>query len=256
MISTISAAFLRAADFLEGDIMLEMERTVFCSHLGGDGALRNSMLIDYLQDTSSRHLETHPVLADFFEKEDCVMFLVSRQVDIRRRPVYGEKLRIMTRTYELNRMYGYRNTVIYGEDGEACVYSSAGGAFMNTQTLKPMRVPAELIDRVRMYERMDKMEYLPRKIALPDIQPELTSQVMIRKCDIDMNEHVNNARYLDIADEYVENCSSVKRLRIEYKQPVKKDDAITAAVYRSENSSIIVLENASGKQCCVLEYSF
>lgn len=246
----------KAADFLEDDIMFEMERTVFCSHLGEGGELRNSMLVDYLQDTSSRHLETHPVLAEFFEKEDCVMFLISRQIDILRRPVYGEKLRIMTRTYELNRMYGFRNTVICGEDGSVCVYSSAGGAFMNTQTLKPMRVPAELIERVQIYERMEQMEYLPRKIALPDRQPDLVSQVMIRKCDIDMNEHVNNARYLDIADEYVENCSSVKRLRIEYKQPVKKDDTITAAVYHDENSSVIALENGSGKQCCILEYSF
>lgn len=236
--------------------MFEMERTVFCSHLGEGGVLRNSMLVDYLQDTSSRHLETHPVLADFWEKEKCVMFLVSRQIDILRRPVYNEKLKIRTRTYELNRMYGFRNTVIYGEDGEPCVYSSAGGAFMSTVTLKPMRVSAEIIKKVKTYDRLEQMEYLPRKIALPESEPDITAPVSIRKCDIDMNDHVNNARYLDIADEFVENCSAVRRMRIEYKQPVKKGDIITAAVYKSDDRTIVSLDDEQGRQCCILEYSF
>lgn len=236
--------------------MFEMERTVFCSHLGEGGVLRNSMLVDYLQDTSSKHLETHPVLGDFWEKEKCVMFLISRQVDILRRPVYGEKLKIRTRTYELNRMYGFRNTVIYGEDGEACVYSSAGGAFMSTETLKPMRVSAEIIKQVKTYDRLDKMEYLPRKIALPDTEPVLTSPVIIRKCDIDMNDHVNNARYLDIAEEFIDNCSAVKRMRIEYKQPVKKGDNITASVYKTDGCTIVSLDDIQGRKCCIIEYSF
>jgi FHS family L-fucose permease-like MFS transporter len=45
------------------------------------------------------------------------MFLVSRQLDIVRRPEQNEKLTVKTWTYELKRMYGYRNTVIYDENG-------------------------------------------------------------------------------------------------------------------------------------------
>ena len=54
------------------------------------------------------------------------------------------------------------------------------------------------------------------------------------KCYIDMNEHVNNARYLDITDEFVENESAVKRIRVEYKNPLKRGKAIKALVYTDE----------------------
>ncbi len=62
------------------------------------------------------------------------------------------------------------------------------------------------------------MEYLPRKIALPDTKPQVYEDIPVLKCYIDMNEHVNNARYLDITDEFVENESAVKRIRVEYKK--------------------------------------
>ena len=60
--------------------MYEMKRTVNCSQIGSHGIIRNSCLVDFLQDCSVIHLDTHPVMSHFFEKENCVMFLVSRQL--------------------------------------------------------------------------------------------------------------------------------------------------------------------------------
>ena len=57
--------------------MYEMKRTVNCSQIGSHGIIRNSCLVDLLQDCSVIHLDTHPVMSPFFEKENCVMFLVS-----------------------------------------------------------------------------------------------------------------------------------------------------------------------------------
>ena len=71
--------------------MYEMKRTVNCSQIGSHGIIRNSCLVDLLQDCSVIHLDTHPVMSPFFEKENCVMFLVSRQLDIVRRPEQNEK---------------------------------------------------------------------------------------------------------------------------------------------------------------------
>lgn len=147
--------------------MYEMKRTVNCSQIGSHGIIRNSCLVDLLQDCSVIHLDTHPVMSPFFEKENCVMFLVSRQLDIVRRPEQNEKLTVKTWTYELKRMYGYRNTVIYDENGDICVKSIASGAFMDKTSQRPIKVPQELVDRVKLYPKLD-IEYLPRKIALPD----------------------------------------------------------------------------------------
>ena len=108
--------------------MYEMERNVNCSNIGADGVMKNSAIIDFLQDCSVLHLDTHPVMSPFFEKEKCVMFLVSRQLDIIRRPGYQEKVKIKTWTYELKRMYGYRNTVILPMVSAYCRYLSASAS--------------------------------------------------------------------------------------------------------------------------------
>ncbi len=183
------------------------------------------------------------------------MFLVSRQLDIVRRPEQNEKLTVKTWTYELKRMYGYRNTVIYDENGDICVKSIASGAFMDKTSQRPIKAPQELVDRVKLYPKLD-MEYLPRKIALPDTEPQVYEDIPVLKCYIDMNEHVNNARYLDITDEFVENESAVKRIRVEYKNPLKRGKAIKALVYTDEGRKFVELCDENNKPYCITEYDY
>lgn len=235
--------------------MYETDRKIYCSQMREGGVVGNSGLIDLLQDISDLHLMNHPVLAPFFRETGSVMFLTNRQVDIVRRPAYGEHVHTKTWTYELNRMYGFRNTVILGEKGDICVKSIAGGAFMDLKNGRPMRVSADLIAQVRTYEKLD-MEYLPRKIELPDKSPAITCQVLVRRCDIDMYDHVNNARYLDITDELVDDCCAAKRLRVEYKHPVRRGDIVIADRYDSDGSCVVCLRDETGKVYCSVEYSF
>ncbi len=234
--------------------MYEMDRQIYCSDIGENDEIRNSAVVDILQDASNFHLQYHPVMSPFFRDEHCVMYLISRQIDILRRPVYGEKIHIKTWTFELKRMYGYRNTVIYGEDGKPCILGVAGGAFMDTVTQKPIRVPQKLVDRVCVYDRFD-MEYKSRKIALPDSSPRRFEPVVIRRCDIDMNKHVNNARYVDITDEYLPQDAIVTNMRIEYKIPIKRGMTAVPVVYSQENTVVVSLNDIKERPCCVVEYT-
>lgn len=234
--------------------MFETDRKIYCSQIGESGVVRNSGLVDILQDTSDQHLMNHPVLAFFFRETGSVMFLTHRQVDIIRRPKYGEHIHTKTWTYELNRMYGSRNTIVLGEKGDVCIRSIAGGAFMDISTGRPIRVSADLIAQVRSYDKLD-MEYLPRKIDIPDSDPSIISQVPIRRCDIDMNEHVNNARYFDITDEFFNECHKAKRLRAEYKFPIKRGDIVYAYRYETEDGCIVTLKDENGRAYCTVSYS-
>lgn len=234
--------------------MFETERRIYCSQLGEKGVIRNSGIIDLLQDTSDLHLMNHPVLSPFFKETGSVMFLTNRQVDIVRRPAYGERVFTKTWTYELNRMYGFRNTLILGEKGDVCVKAIAGGAFMDVKTCRPIRISSDLIAQVKCYEPME-MEQLPRKITIPDEVPAITCQVPIRRSDIDMNSHVNNARYLDITDELFDECGQAKRLRAEYKVPIRRGDIIYADRFNTEKGCIVCLRSEEGKVYCTVEYT-
>lgn len=231
-----------------------MYRTVKCSNIGSDGCLRNSTIVDFLQDCSIFHLDTHPVLAPFFEEQNCGMFLVSRQTDIIRKPKYGERVHLKTWTYDCRRMYGFRNTIIFDENEKPCAISYSTGAFMNLETARPMQIPKETLAKIKLNPAFE-MEYTPRKIALPDTEPTIFEQVKIKKYQLDMNNHTNNARYIDIADEYLPDDKKVGRIRCEYKKPAKYNDVITPKVYSYSNNLSVDLQGDDGKSFCIIEYT-
>ena len=236
-------------------MIYEMKRTVRCSQIGEDNTMRNSALVDFMQDCSLKHLENEPVMAPYFKETGCIMFLISRQLDIIRKPQLDEKVTVKTWCYELNRLYGFRNTVIYGENGEILVKSIAGGCFIDSASMRTMKVPQEVIDRVELESKLEDIEYTSRKIAIPDCQPEVFEPVKINRCFIDMNRHVNNARYLDITDEFLPDDAKIKRIRCEYKLPVRRSSTVIPKVYTNDNVLTVDLSNPEGKSYAIAEYT-
>ena len=236
-------------------MIYEMKRTVRCSQIGEDGLMRNSALVDFLQDCSHKHLHSEPVMSPYFRETDCIMFLISRQLDIVRKPQLDDNVTVRTWCYELNRLYGFRNTVIYDENGEILIKSIAGGCFINSRTMRTTKVPQETIDRVILEPKLEDIEYTSRKIILPDCEPQVFEPVRINRCFIDMNHHVNNARYLDMTDEYLPEDAAVKRIRSEYKMPVQRSSIVIPKVYRSADLLTVDLTDPDSKTYAVVEYT-
>ncbi len=237
-------------------MIYEMKRTVRCSQIGEDGSMRNSALVDFMQDCSLKHLDNEPVMTPYFRETGCIMFLISRQLDIVRKPRLDENVTVKTWTYELNRLYGFRNTVIYAENGDILVKCIAGGCFIDAGSMRTTKVPQETIDRVIKEPKLEDMEYLSRKIALPDTQPRVFDPVKINRCFIDMNKHVNNARYIDITDEFLPDDADVKRIRCEYKLPVRRDSVVIPKVYTAQEIVTVDLCSPQGKSYALVEYTF
>ena len=236
-------------------MIYEMKRNVRCSQIGEDGFMRNSALVDFLQDCSLKHLENEPVMSPYFRETGCIMFLISRQLDIVKKPKLDENVTVRTWCYELNKLYGFRNTVIYDENDEILVKSIAGGCFIDSHTMRATKVPKETIERVKLEPKLENIEYTSRKIALPDCEPKVFEQVKINRCYIDMNKHVNNARYLDITDEFLPDGAQVSRVRCEYKMPVQRDSIVIPKVYQSGNIITVDLTDESGKSYAAAEYT-
>ncbi len=236
-------------------MIYEMKRTVRCSHIGEDGFMRNSALVDFLQDCSLKHLENEPVMSPYFKQTGCIMFLISRQLDIVRKPELDDCVTVKTWCYELNKLYGFRNTVIYDESGEILVKSIAGGCFIDSRSMRTTKVPQETINRVQLEQKLEDIEYTSRKITLPDCEPKVFEPVKINRCFIDMNRHVNNARYLDITDEFLPDEAAAVRIRCEYKRPVQRDSIVIPKVYADSNILTVDLVSPDGKSYACAEYT-
>ncbi|ULQ59906.1 hypothetical protein K7I13_00725 [Brucepastera parasyntrophica] len=228
---------------------------VCASHTNSDGRLKFVSAIDMMQDCSQMWMESEPSVEKYFRENNLSQMLVSRQVDVKRTPRYGERLVVQTSVYECKGFQGYRNTVVYDEKNTPCFVSWSTGAFVNPSDGKPARVPRDILDNLVVDEKVT-MEYLGRKIPLPDRECRNFPSVTVKKHDIDFNRHMNNARYVQIAVEYLPPDFEINRFRIEYKTPAKYGEVLHPRMIQIDPGTIyIILLNENADSSAVMEFS-
>lgn len=224
--------------------MFQIERTVGSSHINTNGELRLSAAVDFMQDCCCFQLDSEKELTAYFQANHVTMFLISRQINLIKPAFYGDRLSIRTSIYDFRPAYGYRNTMIYNEREELLVASYAGGAFINLEKGSSTTVPGELMETVPMDPKFEGMKYFPRKVRIPKEPAEQKfSPTPVFHYYLDHNRHVNNARYLDIAQEYLPDDFRTNVCRIEYKTPAKYGDCFIPVRYSPQpNIRIISLQ--------------
>lgn len=235
--------------------MYQMRSKVLGSRTDTHGNLKLTGALDYLQDCSLQWLESEQSFSDFLSEKNAGMFLVFRQVDVRRMPKYREDIIIQTSIFDCKQAFGLRNTNIYDANENPCILSWSIGAFVNLQTGKMIRLTPAEMKNVK-YDEKTEMEYLPRKIELPENNHwESMEKVIVKRNDIDLYHHMNNTKYVEIAYDDVPIDSNLKRLRIEFKKPALLGDEIFPRVTRLKHKYYIELRNGASQPYAVVEFT-
>lgn len=217
-----------------------------------------SHVLDYLQDACTLQAEDLKIGVDYLEMHHAAWILNSWQVDIKRYPVLGETIKVMTWPYDYHGFYGLRNFKIEDSTGQILVQANSVWVFMDMQKGRPVKIMPELQEIYQKEAKLD-MEYLDRKIsddALP--QPEngksTASAFFVPHYFIDTNNHMNNARYVQLAQEWLPNDFVAGRIRAEYRKSAVYGDQIAVSVYPKESGYIVKLNDETGKTYAIVEF--
>jgi Acyl-ACP thioesterase len=105
-------------------------------------------------------------------------------------------------------------------------------------------------------DRKIEMDYLPKRIAVPDISGQHFEAFTVRHSDIDMYHHMNNAKYINAALEFLPKDFTIHRMRVEYKVSAKFGYTIyPERIQAPPGKCYILLQNAQDKPYAVLEFS-
>lgn len=234
--------------------MFEIKRELGRSRVGEDSALTLGSLVDFLQDCSIFHVDSLKNQKEYMVKNHIEIYYASRQIDIIRMPMYTENITIQTWIYESKRAYVARNTIIYDENQKACVTSFSIGAFVDTTTGKAVLMPKEFTSQIPTSPKYP-MEYLERKIIFPPMKPVKAEPTPVLKFHLDFNKHVNNAKYLTIAQEYLPSEFAYNRIRVEYKTPAKYKEFVIPEIYETQNSVIVDLCSLQEDSYATVEFT-
>ena len=226
--------------------MYLMDSKVRYSEIDCEGNLNVYGILNYLQDCSTAQSEMLGVGIEHLKENQMVWVLSFWQIDILKYPVLGEEIEVGTIPYEIKGFLGHRNFFIRNKAGEMYVKANSLWTLVDTQTGRPKRVPQYFLDLYKPEERLN-MEYLDRKLSVPEgIQYE-REPFVVRRHNIDTNSHVNNAQYVSMAMDYIKDTRNIRRLRAEYKKSAILGDVISPIVKTGEEWEYVSLCNEAGE---------
>ena len=234
--------------------MYQFDSRVRYSEVNSNKELTLPALLDYLQDCCTFQGEDLGVGVEYLEREHVAWILSSWEIEIIRCPQLGEKISVGTWPYEFKGLYGKRNFLILDEKGDALARANSLWVFMDTERMRPAKVSE---DFVRIYgERMEEElagDWGDRKLGIPE-GGEKKEPVQVAHYHIDTNHHMNNGKYVQVAEEYLPETFRVGRLRVEYKKAAVLGDVLYPRVTVETDKVVVVLAHETDKTYAVVEF--
>lgn len=210
----------------------------------------NKGFLSLLQDVAEMHSAQVGYGITDIEKTNFSWALLNWKVKIISRPKYGDVITINTWSRYSTKLYSYRDFEVLNSEGEVIAIATSKWILIDVQKNKVAKIEENLISK-----------YYPENRSLFDIvdlpkleEPEnFTNYVdyKIRKSDIDVNNHVNNLNYLDIAYEVfpddIWKLNTCNEFEILYKHQIKLDDKIVAHYSFENNTNYVVVKSEDGK---------
>jgi len=245
--------------------MFTFDSVVRFSEVDDKGRLHLASLLNYFQDCSV--LQTRDSVGGLMELRNrgYAWVIASWQVIINRYPMLNEKITTGTIPYNFKGFLGSRNFLMTDELGKQIAIANSLWTFMDVKTMKPTRIPDDVGASYPLEDKLD-MEYTSRKIRLPnDEEYKHIEDIIVEHHHIDINGHVNNNVYLQIAINVAENefnISDISSLRVEYRSQAHLGDKIkinenirvNEADGKTKNICTVSMDDENLNPYCVIEF--
>ena len=233
--------------------MFEYTSRVSYTELGADGRMSIPALLSRMQDCCAFHSEEIGRGPALWQKERRGFIIVFWQVVLHRLPDFGENITTRTWAYRFKGFYGDRNFTVSAPDGSVLSEVNSSWVYFDRNTQKPARPPEEEVEAFGLEEPLRTFEYAPRRIALPDSDPERLEPFTVSEAQIDINEHMNNIHYVEAAIRYAHlpEGRPVREMRIQYIRQSRLGDVLTPFRFADEKNIYISLNTSSGSPCAI-----
>ncbi len=201
------------------NLQIERFRRIESSDTDFQNKLKISSIFNYMQDDASFHAEELGVGYNLLKKNNIFWILSWAKVEITELPSYGDKIKIKTWAKGKKRLFYMRDFIFYNDKGVEIIRATTAWLILNSET-KRISDLTKIGIELPVFPNENAIEEYPGKFNWETH----TGVSFLRKIfysDIDINKHVNNARYIEIIlDCYSENEHSRKKihsLTISYK---------------------------------------
>lgn len=232
--------------------MYEYDSRVRFTEVGQDRRMTLTAILNAFQDCSTFHSEDLGVGMDFLEQRNRMWVLRSWKIIVYRYPRMAEHIRIGTWPYEFGKLSGRRNFRLMDGEGKMAACADTEWVLMDTEKQRPTRVDEEISSAYRLEPGLS-MEGENGTIRLPDTLDKKGS-FAVQARHLDVNHHVNNGQYVQLAEEYLPEGFVVRQMRAEYRKSAMLRDMVCPQVGCSGDGCTVFLGDTAGKPYAVVEF--
>ena len=219
--------------------------------IGKNNELTNKAILEFLENIADHHSDYVGYGANTTKKTQRTWLLLDWQLEVIKRPRYGQILDINTWSRYTNKCYSYRDFEVYDENGTLCAIATSKWIFIDISKNKITKVEENVISKYEPEEEKSVFKILELPKVKEPIEYISTVEYKIRRADIDINNHLHNLNYLDLAyealPEEVYEKSIFNNVRISYKKEIKGGAEVRCKYSCVEGKHIVTIYNDDEK---------
>ncbi|MBN1416037.1 MAG: hypothetical protein JW973_13125 [Bacteroidales bacterium] len=202
--------------------------------------LQISNLCSFFQEVAEHHAGHMGFGFTHMRKAGLVWVLSRLEITFSAYPKWGDTITIETWPMGNERLYYRREFLVTGKGGEKLIAATSFWLLINLQSRRPKVLPMPYeIDE----QNTGRYAVQAMTTAIPSPSPEETVIVPVKYGDLDINQHVNNARYVYwITDFFPVDFHVNHRIeffRIDIKQEVKDNESVKITKERKASEYIL-----------------
>lgn len=209
---------------------------------GRSNHLSNKAFLAYMEDIGGIHSEIAGYGMNEIQNTHLSWILLSWKVKIFKRPFYGETIKVKTWARGIEKFYTYRDFEIYNQSNELVAIATSKWVLLHTLTGKLMHITEEILSKYTPETKTVFPDNHFGKLKEPSTYLNSNSFTILRS-QIDINNHMHNLYYLDLAYEVlpedIYQNAELNHIEIMYKKEITLHDTVTCH-YSYENEKHVI----------------
>ncbi|MBQ6631043.1 MAG: oleoyl-ACP hydrolase [Romboutsia sp.] len=224
--------------------------------IGINNEATNKSLLKIMQDIAGLHSASVGYGVLDIETKKKAWMILDWKMKVLKRPKYNDEVHAQTWSRKAERLYAYRDFKLKDKYGNILAIGTSRWILVDTDRRRPVRLTPDITD---LYEsEIDKSVFAEE---MEDIKSEdylFKKDYAIQRRDIDINEHMHNLNYLDMAYEVLpEDVYKNKvfdNIRIIYKKEIVYGQRVEC-YYNVQGDNHIITAKCEEKISAIIELS-
>ena len=214
--------------------------------IGKDNKIKNRAVLEILENIACYHSDLVGYGVNNIKETKVTWILLDWKLKVINRPTYGQVLTVNTWGKGMNKFFTYRDYEIYDNNNNLCAIATSKWALIDTEKGKMSRLTENIINAYKPENKTVFEENSLDKVKIPEEFSNTIKYEVIRK-DIDINKHMHNLYYLDLAYEALPDEIYNKRpfdyVRITYKKEIKLGEKVNCKYVEQDGKYVIVIKS-------------